>query len=84
MSSPAEPFPEVIRWLSRHAGFPAGRLPAGAETMVCLAALAATGEAAENKRHLIQGQSPAQAASLRAHALRRSRVHYKSDNGQKV
>lgn len=84
MSDSSAAFGDVVRWLSRHAGFPGGRLPARAENMICVAALAALEEAEERKRFLIKGQDPAQTAALKAHAMRRSLVHYKSDNSAKV
>ena len=74
----------VLRWLGRHAGFPARRLPAKAETVLCVAALAAAEEAAEQQRFLIQRRDPAQTSALRQHGLRRSRVHFKCDNSAKV
>ncbi len=76
--------PEVLRWLVQHAGFPARRLPAKAETVLCVAALAAAEEAQEQQRFLIQSRDPAQTSALRAHGLRRSRVHFKCDNSAKV
>lgn len=84
MNYSPDPFRATVHWMARHAGFPAGRLPARAETMVCVAALAAAEESAEQERHLIRSQDPAQASALRAHAMRRSQVHYKSDNSAKV
>ena len=84
MNSASEPFRVVLRWLASHAGFPAGRLPAQAEKLVCVAALAAAEDAEEQERYLVQRNDPAQAAALRAHGLRRSQVHYKSDNSAKV
>lgn len=83
-SVPALPSPSVMRWLAAHAGFPARRLPAKAETLVCVAALAAEEEAEEQKRFLIQRRDPAQTSALKAHGLRRSQVHYKCDNSAKV
>lgn len=84
MSTTANPFRDVVHWLARNAGFPAVRLPARAENMVCVAALAALEEAEDQQRFLIKGQDPAQVAALKAHAMRRSLVHYKSDNSAKV
>ena len=75
---------EVLDWLGRHAGFPSRRLPARAESALCVAALAAAEEAREQQRFLIQRQDPAQAAALRVHSLRRSQVHFKCDNSAKV
>jgi len=84
MSQRPEPLPGVVRWLSSHAGFPARRLPAAAEKLVCVAALAAEAEAEEQQRFLIQRRDPAQTSALKAHGLRRSQVHYKCDNSAKV
>ena len=79
-----EPLGDVVRWLARYAGFPRRRLEARAETLVCLAALAAAEEAREQQRHTLQRRDPAQTAALRAHGLRRTQVHYKCDNSAKV
>lgn len=76
--------PDVLGWLWRHAGFPRCRLPARAEHALCVAALAAEEEARETQRYLIQRRDPAQTAALRTHGLRRSQVHFKSDNSAKV
>lgn len=74
----------VLRWLTHYAGFPAHRLAAEAERLVCVAALAAHEEAEEQRRFLIQRRDPAQTSALRAHGLRRSQVHFKCDNSAKV
>jgi hypothetical protein len=79
-----EPMHEVVRWLTQHTGFPARRLPAKAEGLVCVAALAAAEEASEQQRHALQRRDPAQTSALRAHGLRRSQVHFKCDNSAKV
>ena len=79
-----EPLPETVRWLAQHAGFPARRLPARAESLVCIAALAAAEEAQEQQRYALQRRDPAQTSALRAHGLRRSQVHFKCDNSAKV
>jgi len=84
MNPSSAPFRDVVTWLARHAGFPAGRLPVRAEALVCVAALAAAEEEEEQQRFLIQRRNPAQAATLRSHALRRSQVHFKCDNSAKV
>jgi hypothetical protein len=78
------PEQEVLRWLSQYAGFPRLRLPAKAETLVCVAALAAAEEAQAQQRFALQRRDPAQTSALRAHGLRRSQVHYKCDNSAKV
>ncbi len=75
---------EVVRWLAQYAGFPARRLPANAEALVCVAALAAAEEAQARQRFLIKSRDPAQTSALRAHGLRRSQVHFKCDNSAKV
>ncbi len=79
-----KPVPDVVRWLAAHTGFPARRLPPKAETLVCVAALAAEEEAEVQKRFLIQSRDPAQTSAQRQHAQRRSQVHYKCDNSAKV
>lgn len=79
-----DPVRETLRWLSQHAGFPGARLPAKAEALVCVAALASAEEAREAQRFLIQRRDPAQTSALRAHGLRRSQVHFKCDNSAKV
>jgi hypothetical protein len=85
MSTPqSAPFQETVSWLARHAGFPFYRLPARAEAMVCVAALAAAEEAANLQRFALQRRDPAQTSALKAHGLRRSQVHFKCDNSAKV
>jgi hypothetical protein len=74
----------VVRWLAAHTGFPARRLSAGGEAMLCVAALAAAEEEQERQRYLIQSRDPAQTSALRQHGLRRSQVHFKCDNSAKV
>lgn len=80
----SDPLPVVVRWLAAHAGFPTRRLPAAAEGMLCVAALAAIEEEQAREQFLIQSRDPAQTAALRAHGLRRSQVHFKCDNSAKV
>jgi hypothetical protein len=75
---------DVLRWLVRHTGFPVRRLPAKVETLLCVAALAATEEEQARQRYLIQSRDPAQTSALRQHGLRRSQVHFKCDNSAKV
>ena len=43
-SSESDPLRQTVQWLARHTGFPTVRLPAKAEVMVCVAALAAVEE----------------------------------------
>lgn len=83
MSSTSSPLETAVSWLAAHAGFPASRLPAPAETLVLMAA-AAEGETTANPRFLVESKDPARNAALKAHAMRRSLVHYKCDNGAKV
>lgn len=78
------PARRLLSWLARNANFPASRLESGAETMLCMATLAEAEETAEGSRFLIQRRDGAQDSALRAHAMRRSRVHYKCDNSAKV
>ncbi|WP_414661364.1 hypothetical protein [Horticoccus sp. 23ND18S-11] len=85
MNTPTiDPLRETVQWLAQHAGFPSLRLPAKAEGLVCVAALAAAEEARDQQRYLIQSRDPAQTSALRAHGLRRSQVHFKCDNSAKV
>ena len=78
------PLERTVRWLAAQVGFPARRLEARAELLLCLGALAEAQEAAESARFLIERRDGAKDAALRAHAMRRSRVHYKCDNSAKV
>ena len=79
-----DPFRDTLLWLARHAGFPATRLSAKAETLMCVAALASAEETRAQERFLLQRRNPAQTSALRAHGLRRSQVHFKCDNSAKV
>jgi len=79
------PLQKTSCWLAQNAGFPARRLPEAAERLLCLAALAAEAEdSAATGPKLFERRVGAQTASQRAHAMRRSRVHFKSDNSAKV
>ncbi|MEO5961655.1 MAG: hypothetical protein ABIR80_21285 [Opitutaceae bacterium] len=84
VTSPSDPLRPLVLWLARHAGYPARRLPARAEILVCVAALAAAEEADAQERFALQRRVPAQTSALRAHGLRRSQVHFKCDNSAKV
>jgi hypothetical protein len=83
-SETPDPFRATVLWLARNAAFPRSRLPGKAESLLCVAALAAEEEAAATQRFLLQRRDPAQTSALRAHGLRRSQVHYKCDNSAKV
>jgi hypothetical protein len=84
--STMDPLQTTLRWLSAHARFPASRLETKAETLLCVAALAAAEEAAEmaGARHLIKSRDGAKDAAARDYAFRRSKVHYVCDNSAKV
>ena len=87
--SPSTSFSGLVRWLATHARFPASRLPASAELLLLVNLAAALEEAAEaaaagGPRFAGQRVDPSQTAALKAHALRRSRVHFKCDNSAKV
>jgi len=85
MSAPAlNPFRQTVGWLAAHARFPASRLETRAETMVCMAALAAAEEADERERHLIKSSDAAMMSAQRTMANRRKQVHFKCDNSAKV
>lgn len=78
----------VLHWLAAHAGFPARRLPAKAETLILFAAAAAheerTVEGSNFGRFPVPGQTAGESASLKARAERRKLVHFKCDNSAKV
>jgi hypothetical protein len=80
----SNPLQTTVRWLMTHARFPASRLPGQAEAMLCMASLAEAIEAAEATRFLVQRRDGARDSAQRAHALRRSQVHFKCDNSAKV
>ena len=86
MASIQDPLSSTVHWLAAHARFPASRLAPKAETMLCIAALAAAEEAAAaaGQRHLIQSKDNAKDAAARTYAYRRSKVHYVCDNSAKV
>lgn len=77
----------IYSWLTKHAGFPAHRLPPSAELLLCFAT-AAHGTEEEGATGATGGpiarRDPARDAALRQHELRRARVHFKSDNSAKV
>lgn len=79
------PLQRTSLWLAAHAGFPARRLPAQVELLLCVAAIAAEQEAsALTGPKLFERRVGAETSALRAHEQRRSRVHYKCDNSAKV
>lgn len=79
-----DPLRDTVRWLSTHTRFPASRLEAQAETLLCFAAAAAAEESEDRQRFLIKTRDPAQTSAQRTHAQRRSQVHFKCDNSAKV
>ena len=78
------PLQATVSWLAANTRFPVSRLQPTAEALLCVAALAEAGEAADNARFLVQRRDGAKDSALRAHALRRSQVHFKCDNSAKV
>lgn len=86
--SVSTPFLSTLRWLAAHAGFPAQRLPEKAETLLLINVAAQQEEVGKNAqssgKYHIQTRDGAKDAALRAHAMRRSLVHYKCDNSAKV
>jgi hypothetical protein len=83
-ASTSNPLQTTVSWLAANTHFPACRLEPSAEALLCVAALAAAADAAENARFLVQRRDGAKDSALRAHAMRRSQVHYKCDNSAKV
>ncbi len=86
MALSPDPLSNTVRWLAAHARVPASRLAPKAETLVCLAAIAAAEEAAAlaGTRHLIKSKDGAKESAARTYAYRRSKVHYVCDNSAKV
>ncbi len=89
VSDSARTFPSapLLRWLSAYAGFPAQRLPSSAETLLCLADAAGNDSAhiaGSTAQFGLQRRDGGTDSAMRAHALRRSRVHFKCDNSAKV
>jgi hypothetical protein len=80
----SNPLQVTVSWLASNTRFPTSRLQSHAETLLCIAALAQAAEAAESARFLVQRRDGAKDSALRAHAMRRSQVHYKCDNSAKV
>jgi hypothetical protein len=77
------PLRKTLSWLTANTGFPRSRLETKAETLVCLAALAAE-ETRVSNAALQQSSLSYDRAALKAHNMNRSHAHYKSDNGAKV
>ena len=81
---------ELLRWLHTAAGYPACRLEAKAELLVCFAAAARSEEqatmqnAAGARGRPFDPRAGAQRSSQRAWDINRSRVHMRCDNGAKV
>ena len=85
MTAPAQnPFRQTVGWLATHTRFPASRLEARAETMLCMAALASAEDADQRERHLIKSSDAAMMSAQRTMANRRKMVHFKCDNSAKV
>jgi hypothetical protein len=75
----------TLAWLAAHAQFPRSRLAPRAELLLLIASAAAAEEAeVSGGPNLIQRRDNAKDAAMRAHALRRSAVHFKCDNSAKV
>jgi hypothetical protein len=89
MSTPpsATALGQHLRWLATHADFPRARLSDAAERLLLLSIAAREEEAAEQARQNaggVQRRDQAKDAAMRAHAMRRSMVHYRCDNSAKV
>jgi hypothetical protein len=83
--SESHPLLNTLRWLTAYTRFPTSRLATPAETLLLVATSARMDENETNgTRFLIQSRDFAKDAALKAHALRRSTVHYKCDNSAKV
>lgn len=70
--------------MATYGRFPQSRLPAKAELLLLVSAMAAEEEAAPGNRNIIQRRDAAKDSAMRAHSMRRSLVHYRCDNSAKV
>jgi hypothetical protein len=81
-------FLQTLRWLAAHTRFPASRLPVKAETLLLISTAAqqeeSAAQAAAAGQFHVKSRDVAKDSALRAHALRRSQVHFKCDNSAKV
>jgi hypothetical protein len=82
----SSPLSGIMRWLTRYAGFPARRLDKRAELLLLISAAAAhnEGEFEVANGGPVEKRLGARDAALRAHAMRRSQVHFRCDNSAKV
>jgi len=80
------PLQQTLRWLAKHANFPAARLPARAELLLLISTAAEQEEVAlqRSPRFLIERNDKAGDASLKAYTMNRSLVHYVCNNAQKT
>lgn len=77
----------ALQWLTTHAGFPARRLPAKAEVLVLLFAVATEeNRAAASRQRPTFGTAngPSTKAYMRDYTIRRRHAHVKCDNSAKV
>lgn len=80
------PLTATVRWLSKHAGFPAARLPARAEVLLLIATAAEEEQVAlqRSPRFLVERNNVASDSSRKSYAKTRSLVHYVCNNAQKT
>jgi len=71
-------------WLCRHAGFPAHRLPSGAELLVLFAAAAEAETTVAGSEAKVVRSDHSRDASQRQLAENRRHAHFKSNNRVKV
>lgn len=84
-ASDSVPFLKTLRWLSAQVNFPSSRLPDPAERLLLMSVVNEAEEIAFNAAKTpIQRRENAKESAMRAHAMRRSLVHYRCDNGAKV
>ena len=84
-TAPISPLQNLLSWMSAYTQFPRSRLPERAELMLLISACVATEEAsAAATRNPLQRRDNAKESALRAHAMRRSMVHYRCDKSAKV
>jgi len=84
-ASESAPLLTTLRWLSAQVNFPASRLPDAAERLLLMSVVHEVEEIAFNaSKTPIQRRENAKESAMRAHAMRRSLVHFRCDNSAKV
>lgn len=83
-ASSNHPLTSLVPWLVQYTRFPAARLPQRAELMLIMSAIQEQDSGGVSTSTHFERRRAGETASQRAHALMRSRVHFKCDNSAKV